>query len=149
LSGRDGFGALSPSRRACEAGFGAFVEVKCIFSTMSAAEIFSKSSWIETEVTGSDRTWSQYDQTRPVSGRAARGMGAVSSTAVSGQTRGEATRRTGLIGCWACLVSHDRMCLVVKNPLWTLSVLGPDAACNAFDQCFMGVGAVRSPRPVG
>jgi hypothetical protein len=34
---------------ACEAGFGAFMEVKCIFSTTPVAEIFSKSSWIETE----------------------------------------------------------------------------------------------------
>jgi hypothetical protein len=47
-------------------------------------------------------------------------------TGVSDETRGEATRRTGLIGRWARLV--------VKNPLWTLSVLGPDAACNAFGQ---------------
>jgi CYTH domain-containing protein len=41
LSGRDGFGA--------------FVEVKCIFSTTPEAENFSKSSWIGTEVTGSER----------------------------------------------------------------------------------------------
>jgi hypothetical protein len=44
LSGRVGFGTL--------AGFSAFVEVKCIFSTMPEAENFSKSSWMETEVNG-------------------------------------------------------------------------------------------------
>jgi hypothetical protein len=33
LSGREGFGSLSPSRRACEAGFSAFREMKCLFST--------------------------------------------------------------------------------------------------------------------
>jgi hypothetical protein len=33
LSGREGFGVpLSPSRRACEAGFDAFVEMKRLFS---------------------------------------------------------------------------------------------------------------------
>jgi hypothetical protein len=52
LSGRVGFEILSPSRRACSAGFSAFVEVKCIFSTTPEAENFSKSSWIETEVNG-------------------------------------------------------------------------------------------------
>jgi hypothetical protein len=58
LSGRDGF-----------------VEVKCIFSTTSEAEIFSKSSWIETEANGGhwgdrtlNRTWSWHDWTRLVSG---------------------------------------------------------------------------------
>jgi hypothetical protein len=52
-----------------------FVEVKRLFSTTLEAEIFSKSSWIETEVNGShrgDRTLNQmrsrYDRTRPVSG---------------------------------------------------------------------------------
>jgi hypothetical protein len=57
LSGRDGFSA--------------FVEVKCLFSTTPKAEIFSKSSWIETKANGDhwgDRTWSRYDQTCPVSG---------------------------------------------------------------------------------
>jgi hypothetical protein len=38
LNGREGFGFLSPSRRACEAGFGAFVEVKRLFSTTSEAK---------------------------------------------------------------------------------------------------------------
>jgi hypothetical protein len=33
-------------------GFGAFVEVKCIFFTMTEVENFSKSSWIETEANG-------------------------------------------------------------------------------------------------
>jgi hypothetical protein len=34
---------LSPSRRACEAGFDVFVEMKSIFSTTPEAENFSKS----------------------------------------------------------------------------------------------------------
>jgi hypothetical protein len=38
LSGREGFGFLSPSRRACEAGFSAFWEVKRLFSTAPEAE---------------------------------------------------------------------------------------------------------------
>jgi hypothetical protein len=52
-----------------------FVEVKCLFSTTSEMEIFSKSSWIETEANGGHwgdqtryRTRSRYDWTRPVSG---------------------------------------------------------------------------------
>jgi len=32
LRGREGFGILSPSRRACSAGFGVFVEMKYLFS---------------------------------------------------------------------------------------------------------------------
>jgi hypothetical protein len=36
-------------------------------------------------------------------------------TDASGQTRGEATRRTGLIERWACPVSHDRTRPVVKT----------------------------------
>jgi len=31
LKGREGFGFLSLSRQACEAGFGAFEKMKCIF----------------------------------------------------------------------------------------------------------------------
>jgi len=31
LKGREGFGFLSPSCRACETGFGAFEKMKCIF----------------------------------------------------------------------------------------------------------------------
>jgi hypothetical protein len=45
LRGREGFGFLSPSRRA-------FVKVKFIFFTMPEAENFSESSWIETEPNG-------------------------------------------------------------------------------------------------
>jgi hypothetical protein len=52
-----------------------FVEVKCIFSTTLEAEIFSKSSWIETEANGGrwgnrtlNQTWSQHDRMRLVSG---------------------------------------------------------------------------------
>jgi hypothetical protein len=52
-----------------------FVKVKCIFSTTPVVEIFSKSSWIETEMNRGhwgDRTlnWmrSRLDRTRLVSG---------------------------------------------------------------------------------
>jgi hypothetical protein len=38
LSGREGFEFLFPSRQACEAGFGAFVEVKRLFSTVPEAK---------------------------------------------------------------------------------------------------------------
>jgi hypothetical protein len=38
LSGREGFGFLSSSRRACETGFNAFVEVKWLFSTAPDAK---------------------------------------------------------------------------------------------------------------
>jgi hypothetical protein len=67
LSGREGFGFLSPSHRACEAGFDVFWEVKCLFST--APEVGK-----ETEVNGGHygdrmlhRTRSRFDRTRPVS----------------------------------------------------------------------------------
>ena len=35
MRGRKGFGILSPSRRACEARFGAFVKIECLFFIMS------------------------------------------------------------------------------------------------------------------
>jgi hypothetical protein len=38
-------------------GSALFMEVKCIFSTMTEVEIFSKSSWIETEVNGLTSRW--------------------------------------------------------------------------------------------
>jgi hypothetical protein len=38
LSCRDGFGVLFPSRRACEVGFGDFVEEKRLFFTASEAK---------------------------------------------------------------------------------------------------------------
>jgi hypothetical protein len=69
LRGREGFGFLSPSPRACEAGFGVFMEMKCIFSTTPKAENFSKSSWIKTAANGGhwndrtlDRTRSRHNQ---------------------------------------------------------------------------------------
>jgi hypothetical protein len=61
-----------------------FVEVKRLFFTMPVAEIFSKSSWIETEANGGhwgdrtlNRTRSRHDQTRSVSDSSclARGLG--------------------------------------------------------------------------
>jgi hypothetical protein len=64
------------------------VKVKRLFSTTPVAEIFSKPSWIETEANGGhwgDRTWSRYDRTRSISGRAVHGASAISSTGASGQ----------------------------------------------------------------
>jgi hypothetical protein len=52
LCGREGFGFLSSSRRACEAGFSVFVKVKRLFFTTPVVEFFSKSSWTETEANG-------------------------------------------------------------------------------------------------
>jgi hypothetical protein len=61
-----------------------FVEVKRLFSTMPVAEVFSKSSWIETETNGGrwgdrtlNRTWSRHDRTRLTSDSSclARGLG--------------------------------------------------------------------------
>jgi hypothetical protein len=63
LSSREGFGFLSPSRQACKAGFGAFVEVKRLFSTVPKVRE-------EMEANGGhrgDRTWSRFDRMRPVS----------------------------------------------------------------------------------
>jgi hypothetical protein len=48
-----------------------FVEVKHLFSTKPEMEIFSKSSWLETEANGGhwgDWTRSRNDRTRPVNG---------------------------------------------------------------------------------
>jgi hypothetical protein len=50
LSGKEGFGFLSPSRRACEAGFSAFREMKRLFSTAPGAKKQRRSE--VTEVTG-------------------------------------------------------------------------------------------------
>jgi hypothetical protein len=49
LSGREGFGFLSPSRRACEAGFIAFQEMKRLFFT--APEVKKQRRTEVTEVT--------------------------------------------------------------------------------------------------
>jgi hypothetical protein len=46
LKGREGFGFLSPSRRACEVGFDVFVEVKHLFSTVSEAESLDAGSGV-------------------------------------------------------------------------------------------------------
>jgi hypothetical protein len=50
LSGREEFGFLSPSRRACEAGFSAFREMKRLFSTAPDAKKRRRTE--VTEVTG-------------------------------------------------------------------------------------------------
>ena len=42
LQGRVGFGTLSPSRRACEAGFGAFEKIGCTFSIAPDAKLLRK-----------------------------------------------------------------------------------------------------------
>jgi hypothetical protein len=47
LSGREGFGFLSPSHRACKAGFNAFREVKHLFSTESEAKKWRRTKVIE------------------------------------------------------------------------------------------------------
>jgi len=39
LKGREGFGFLSLSRQACEARFGAFEKIKCIFSIASVKSL--------------------------------------------------------------------------------------------------------------
>jgi hypothetical protein len=52
LSGREGFGFLSPSRRACEMGFSAFREMKRLFSTMPDVK-----KRRQTEVTKVTRRW--------------------------------------------------------------------------------------------
>jgi hypothetical protein len=71
-----------------------FVEVKCLFSTTPKAEIFSKSSWIETEVNGGhwgDRTLNQtrsrHDRTRPVSDSSSLARGLGFTTGASGHSR--------------------------------------------------------------
>jgi hypothetical protein len=61
LSGREGFGFLSPSHRACEAGFSAFQEMKSLFSTALDAKKRRRTE--VTEVTGrslclTGRVWS-------------------------------------------------------------------------------------------
>jgi hypothetical protein len=72
-----------------------FVEVKCIFSTKSEAEIFSKSSWIETEASGGhwgDRTRSWHDRTRPVSESSSLARGLGFTTGTSGHSRDQRVR---------------------------------------------------------
>jgi hypothetical protein len=66
-----------------------FVEVKHLFSTTPEAEIFSKSSWIETEANGGhwgDRTRSRHDRTRPVSDSSSLARGLGFSTGASGHS---------------------------------------------------------------
>jgi hypothetical protein len=77
-----------------------FVEVKCIFSATPVAEIFSKSSWIETKANGGhwgDRTLYQtrswLDRTRPVSGSCCAWRGALGfTTGTSGPSRDRRVR---------------------------------------------------------
>jgi hypothetical protein len=65
------------------------VEVKCIFSTIPEAEIFSKSPWIETEANGGhwgDRTRSRHDRTRSVSDSSSLARGLRFTTDVTGHS---------------------------------------------------------------
>jgi hypothetical protein len=70
-----GLGSSLPPAKLVRRDSALFVEVKCIFSTMPVAEIFSKSSWIETKANGGhwgdrtlNRTRFRLDRTCPVSG---------------------------------------------------------------------------------
>jgi hypothetical protein len=47
-----GLGSSLPPTELVRRNSALFMEVKCIFSTTPVIEIFSKSSWIETEVNG-------------------------------------------------------------------------------------------------
>jgi hypothetical protein len=77
-----------------------FVEVKCIFSTTLGTEIFSKSSWIETEANGGhwgdrtlNRTRSRYDRMRQVSDSCCALRGALGfATGTSGPSRDQRVR---------------------------------------------------------
>jgi hypothetical protein len=70
------------------------VEVKRLFSTTSDVEIFSKSSWIETEANGGhrgdltlNRTRSRHNRTRPVSDSSCLARGLGFTTGASGHSR--------------------------------------------------------------
>jgi hypothetical protein len=103
------------------------MEVKRLFSTTPVAEIFSKPSWIETEVKGGhwgDRTRSRYDRTRPVSGRAGRGgcgqfewhvRSIVGPTHTVRRPEGQQIARS--IGRGARLATIDRTCPVTSGCL--------------------------------
>jgi hypothetical protein len=141
--------------------FGAFVEVKYIFSTMPEAVIFSKSSWIEREANGGhwgDRTWSRLHRTCPVSSSYCKGAWArvlhrhVRSLvgSVRPVRRSEGMQITWSIGRGGAS-GHDRP--DASDREWTLTGLKPDAGYNTFgqfysasDRCFAGVGAVRDLR---
>jgi hypothetical protein len=104
LSGREGFGFISPSRRACEAWFGVFKGVKRLFSITPEVRK-------ETEANGGHcgdrtlhRTRSRFDRIRPVSSQqlwGARVLGFATSVSSpsrnrsvrSGSQRGRAGRR--------------------------------------------------------
>jgi hypothetical protein len=64
LSGREGFGFLSPSYRACEAGFGAFGEVKCLFSTAPKVRKETEANDGHCGDRTLHRTRSRFDRTR-------------------------------------------------------------------------------------
>jgi hypothetical protein len=90
LSGREGFEFLYPSSFV---GFGAFREMKRLFFTTPETDIFSKSSWIETEVNKChrgdrtlNRTWSWHNRTRPVSDSSSLACGLGFTTGVSGHS---------------------------------------------------------------
>jgi hypothetical protein len=109
-----------------------FVEVKRLFSTTPEAEIFYKSSWIETEANGGhwidrmlNRTWSRHDRMRPVSDRSSLVRGLGFTTCASGHSRGRrarsCTRGTanakGSSDAVARPVMIDRTCPVVSGCL--------------------------------
>jgi hypothetical protein len=114
LSDRDGFGALSLSRRVCKAGFGAFVEVKRLFSTTPEAD-----HWGDRTL---NRTQSRHDRTRPVSDSSSRARGLGFTTGASGQApEGKRTRR----------VDRTRWCVWSQlDAYWNR----PDAGTVASDQ---------------
>jgi len=67
LKGREEFGILSPSRRACEAGFGAFEKMKCIFS-IAPMESLEKSSECFSLKNTHQTLWPQAPDAKPVTG---------------------------------------------------------------------------------
>jgi hypothetical protein len=153
LSGRDEFGALSLSCRACERGIRYFfVEVKCLFSTTPVTKIFSKSSWIETETNRGqwgdrslDRTWSRHNRTRPVSDRSSLACGLGFTTGSSGHSwdrrvrsgaRGT-TNAKGSSDAVARPITIDRMLPIVSGSLLELT-----------GRWHCGVRSVQAARPV-
>jgi hypothetical protein len=124
LSARDGFGFLSPSRRACEAGFNAFWEMKCLFSTAPDAK-----KRRQTEVTEVIGRWTGHGlcltgRVRSVLSVCAYLGILIGHGGASGHDRSDTSGRYG------CLLDSNRMLA-----LWRLVHLAARPVADSLERC--------------
>jgi hypothetical protein len=145
-----GLGSSLPPAELARRDLTLFVKVKRLFFTTPEAEIFSKSSWIETEANGGhwgdltlNRTRSWHVRTYPISDSSSLAHGLGFITGVSGHLRDRRVRSgargtanvKGLSDAVAHLVTIDRThpvvygCLLESTGHWHCGIRSVQAAC--------------------